>query len=86
MAPPLTLKDKLVGKARAVGTLFKILVRFLMRPGELIRLYQRESTAADTLLEVSLIAIEREFQERIDALEARVAQLEEQVAVASRAG
>lgn len=86
MAPPMTLKDKIIGKLRAVGTLLKILVRFLARPGELIRLYQRESTAADTLLEVSLIAIEREFQERIDALEARVAQLEEQVAVASRAG
>jgi hypothetical protein len=85
MTPALSFKDKVTGKTRAVGTLLKILVRFLRHPGELIRLYTRESTAADTLLEVTLIALEREFQERIDALEARIAQLEERTSATSRA-
>jgi hypothetical protein len=78
MTEPLSLQQKIVGKLRAVGTLVRILFRLLLHPGELIRLYQRESNVADSVLDIALISLEHEFQERIDALEARVAELEAQ--------
>jgi uncharacterized protein YceH (UPF0502 family) len=52
------------------------MARFVVHPGDFIRLYQRESAVADTVLDVAVLSLEQEFQERITALEARVAELE----------
>jgi hypothetical protein len=76
MTAPLTLQQKIIGKIRAVGKLISILFHFILHPGDLIRLYHRESVVADSVIDVALISLEHEFQERIDALESRVAELE----------
>ena len=83
MGPPLTLQQKIIGKTRAVAKLIHILSRFVFHPGDFLRLYQRESVVADSVLDVALISLEHEFQERIDALEARVAELEARLALAT---
>jgi hypothetical protein len=72
----MTLTQKIVGKARAVAKLLVVLTRFVLHPGDFIRLYQREAVVADSVLDVALISIEQEFTERLDALAARVAELE----------
>lgn len=63
-------------KARAGGRFLVLMARFVVHPGDFIRLYQRESAVADTVLDVAVLSLEQEFQERITALEARVAELE----------
>lgn len=83
MAEPLTLQEKVIGKLRAVRELVRILLRLLRHPGDAIRLYQREALVSAALFDVSMVALEREFQERLDLLEARVAELEERAAAAA---
>jgi len=76
MAEAPSTRDKIIGRTRAVGKLVVVLLRFILHPGDFIRLYQREAVVADSVLDVALISLEREFQERIAALEARVSELE----------
>ncbi len=83
MAQSLTLQQKIVGKTRAMGKFLVLMMRFIMHPGDFIRLYQREAVVADSVLDVAMISLEREFNEQIDALAARVAQLEAQLEATS---
>ena len=82
MSQPLTFKQKFRGRVHAVGRLVLLSFRFLFHPGDFLRLYQREAMAADTVLDVALISLEQEFQERLAELEARVVELEGRLAAA----
>jgi len=69
-------RERIIGKARALARVTVILLRFIVHPGDFLRLYQREATVADSVLDIAILSLEQEFQERIAALEARVAELE----------
>ena len=86
MAPPFTPMQKIVGKARAVIKLFVVTLRFIVHPTDFLRLYNREAEVEDSVLDIALLSLEREFTERIIALEARVAQLEASLGGASGPG
>jgi hypothetical protein len=72
------------GKSRALVRFMVLMARFIVHPGDFLRLYQREATVADSVLDVAVLSLEQEFQERISALEARVAELESRGSVISR--
>ena len=74
-ARPSTL-DRIIGKSRALARFVIIMMRFALHPGDFLRLYQREATVADSVLDIAILSLEQEFQERIAALEARVTELE----------
>jgi len=76
----MTTMEKITGKIRAVLRLILVLARFIVHPGDFIRLYHREAVVADSVLDIALINLEREFLERITALEARIAELESRCA------
>jgi hypothetical protein len=79
-----SLSQQIRGKSRALVRFIVIMARFIVHPGDFLRLYQRESEVADTVLDVTVLSLEQEFQERIAALEARVAELEARDAAVSR--
>jgi hypothetical protein len=76
MAKALSTRQKITGKIRALGRFVIILTRFVVHPGDFLRLYQRESAVADSVLDIAVMSLEQEFHERIAALEARVTELE----------
>jgi hypothetical protein len=84
MSQPLTIRQKIVGKTRATGRFLVLMARFVVHPGDFMRLYQREAAVADSVLDIAVLSLEQEFHERIAALEARVAELENPGAVAPR--
>jgi hypothetical protein len=79
-----SLSQKIRGKSRAFVRFVVLMARFILHPGDFLRLYQREATTADSVLDVAVLSIEQEFQERISALEARVAELEGRGTTVSR--
>jgi hypothetical protein len=76
MTDQLLLRQKIVGKARAAAKFLMVMSRFIIHPGDFLRLYQREASVADSVLDIAVLSLEQEFQERIAALEARIAILE----------
>ena len=76
MVEQLSIQEKIIGKTRAVAKLVVVTLRFIVHPIDCLRLYHREAEVADSVLDVALLSLEQEFNERITALEARIAELE----------
>ena len=76
MVEQLSIQEKIIGKTRAVAKLVVVTLRFIVHPIDFLRLYHREAEVADSVLDVALLSLEQEFNERITALEARIAELE----------
>jgi|GEM_PF-3056336 hypothetical protein len=71
----MSLKQKIVGKVRALAKFSFLLLRFVLHPSDFVALYTRESRIASSALDVGFATLEQELQSSVASLQREIDEL-----------
>jgi hypothetical protein len=71
----MSLKQKIVGRLRAIAKVSLLFLRFATHPSDFLTLYNRESRVASSALDVGFATIEEELRASVASLQREIEEL-----------